>query len=84
MIRRAAASAALAVAALTAPAHAGAEACTPSAAGVTLGGCVHVVCVKLCVTQIEVDPQCSIDRPAVLVVHSVCSQVDQQFVVIGG
>ncbi len=86
MIRRVAASAALAVAALAAPASAGAEVCTPSAAGVTLGGCVHVVCLKLCVTQIEVDPRCSLDldRPLPLPVQFVCSQIEQQFIPIGG
>lgn len=84
MIRRLALSAALGAAALATPASAGAEVCTPSAAGVTLGGCVHVVCVKLCVTQVEVDPQCSIDRPVPLAVQSVCTRVDQQLVVVGG
>ena len=83
MIRRIAVSAALAAAALAAPASA-VGACTPSTPEVTLGGCVDVVCLKLCVTQIEVDPQCSLDRPAPLAVQWVCSQVEQQYLVIGG
>lgn len=83
MIGRLALAAALAGAALATPASAGAEVCT-SDAGLTVGGCVHVVCIKLCVTQIEIDPQCSIDRPVPMPVYSACSRIDQQLIQIGG
>jgi hypothetical protein len=73
-----------AVAMVAVPASAGPRVCTPSYEGTTVGGCVDVVCLKLCVNQVDVDPQCHIDRPAPLVVHSVCSAVDRQYVQIGG
>ena len=83
-MRRTFALAALALsAALAAPAGA-VEACTPSAAGVTVGGCVRAVCIKLCATEVSVDPQCEIDRPAPVVVHDTCAYVDGQFLPIVG
>lgn len=71
-------------AALASPAAAGPRACTPSYDSTTVGGCVDVVCLRLCVPQVEVDPQCSLDRPAPLPVHSACALVDRQEVVVGG
>lgn len=71
-------------AALATPASAGPRVCTPAYEGTTVGGCVDVVCLKLCVLQIEVDPQCSIDRPAPQPVHDACAAVDREHRQIGG
>lgn len=73
-----------ATAALASPAQAGPRVCTPSVDSTTVGGCVDVVCLKLCVTQIEVDPQCSINHPVPMPVYSACSLVNRQYIVIGG
>lgn len=84
-MRRTLALVALAVtAALASPAQAGPRVCTPSAGTTTVGACVDVVCLKLCVTQIEVESECSIGRPVPLPVYSACSFVDRQDHVIGG
>jgi hypothetical protein len=83
-VRRILALAVLAgTAALAAPASA-IGACTPSHDGTTVGGCVNVVCLRLCVTQVEVDPQCHVNHPVSLPVSAACSLVDRQYVVIGG
>ncbi|HVF04303.1 MAG TPA: hypothetical protein VNA20_05650 [Frankiaceae bacterium] len=85
-MRRILAFAALtATAALAAPAAPASAvgACTPSLGGTTAGGCVDVVCLKLCVWRIDVDPQCSLDRPAPAPVATACSRVDQQFFSVG-
>lgn len=71
-------------AALATPAAAGPRACTPSYGSTTVGGCVDVVCLRLCVPQVEADPQCSIDHPVPMPVSAACSQVDRQHVVVGG
>ena len=84
-MRRTLALAALAgTAALASPATALPRVCTPSVGSTTVGGCVDVVCLKLCVTQVEVDPQCTIEHPTPRPVSTVCSTVDSQYVVIGG
>ena len=72
-----------ATAALASPAQAGPRACTPSTGSTTVGACVDVVCLKLCVTQIEVDTECSLDRPVPLPVYSACAQLNRH-IVIGG
>ena len=81
MIRRLALSAVLAAAAFATPASAGTEVCPRPT--VPAGACVHVVCLKLCVTEIEVDPYCSVPglpSPAA----EACADPDARFVPIGG
>ena len=70
-------------AALATPAAAGPRVCTPSVDGTTVGGCADVVCLRLCVLQVDVDPQCSINHPTPMPVSAACSHVDRQYVSVG-
>lgn len=72
-----------ATAALAAPASAGTRVCTPTYDETTVGGCVEAVCLKLCVWRIDVDPQCSINRPTPTPVASACSRIDAHFISVG-
>lgn len=84
-MRRTLAFAALAAAALlSTPASAAPRVCTPEHDSTTVGGCVDVVCLTLCVPQVEVDPRCSINHPVAMPVSAACAFVDRQHVVVGG
>ncbi len=70
-------------AALATPAAAGPRVCTPSYDHTTVGGCVTVVCLTLCVPQVDVDPQCSVNHPTPMPVSAACSLVNRQHVSVG-